>query len=85
MHGQTNKRCVYITIQENMFYEHRPSGAWISSGCLLTIKEIAQSVGLLGSYFLAPLMIGSVYLVFLCNVLPEQSEDVDLQSRINLS
>jgi len=68
-----------------MFYEHRTSEAWISSGGLLTIKEIAQTVGLLGSCFLAPRLTGSVYRAFLRNVLPELLEDVDLQTRIYLS
>lgn len=68
-----------------MFYEHRPSEARVSSGGLLTIKEIVQSVGLLGSYFLAQRLAGSVYRAFLRNVLQELSEDVDLKTRIYLS
>lgn len=70
---------------QQIVYEHRPSEAWISSGGPLTIKQTAQSVGLMESYFFAPRLTGSVYRAFLRNVLPELSEDVDLQTRIYLS
>jgi len=60
-------------------------GLLISNGGLLTIKKIAQSVRLLGSYFLAPRLTGSVYRSFLRHVLPELLEDVDLQTRIHFS
>jgi hypothetical protein len=60
-------------------------GLLISNGGLLTIKEIAQSVQLLGSYFFAPRLTGSFYRAFLRHVLPELLEDVDLQTRIYLS
>ena len=50
----------------------------------LSSRAGTASDGFLGPYFLLPCLTGAVYNDFLRNVLPEQLQDLDMQSRINL-
>ena len=79
------------------FVERRPSGAWLTSCGSPKFKENSQAVlplvsmhalqetDVSGRYVLPPHSAGAVYHDFLRYVLPELSQDVDLQTGIHLS